>query len=128
MDARSRALRFGYRSGLEEKVARELKQSRVAFSFESLKIFYEMPSKKRRYTPDFVLANGVIVETKGRFTSEDRQKHLLIKQQHPDLDIRFVFSNPNTRIAKGSPTTYANWCDKHGFQYAKASVPKSWLR
>ena len=32
------------------------------------------------YTPDFVLPNGVIIETKGRFVAADRRKHLEIKK------------------------------------------------
>lgn len=54
-------------------------------------------------------------------------KHLHIKAEHPDLDIRFVFSNSKQRISKTSKTTYADWCLKHGFQYADKEVPKEWL-
>ncbi len=64
-----------------------------------------------------------MVETKGRFLTADRQKHILIKDQHPALDIRFVFSNPNTRISKQSKTTYAMWCETHGFLYAPKTIP-----
>jgi hypothetical protein len=85
------------------------------------------PSKARTYTPDFKLPNGIIVETKGRFVTADRQKHLLVKAQHPDLDIRFVFSNSRARISKGSPTSYAMWCDKNGFRYADKFIPQAWL-
>ena len=78
------------------------------------------------YGPAY-LSNGVIVETKGRFVTADRQKHKLIKEQHPTKDIRFVFSNPNAKIGKKSTTTYAMWCDKHGFKFAKGFIPKEWL-
>jgi hypothetical protein len=70
----------------------------------------------------------MFIETKGRFMVADRQKHILIKEQHPDLDIRFVFSNPKQRISKSSRTTYAMWCEKHGFLYAKESIPNAWLK
>jgi hypothetical protein len=85
------------------------------------------PEKKAKYTPDFLLPNGIIVETKGRFLTEDRQKHLLIQAQHPELDIRFVFSNSRARISKASSTTYAMWCEKHGFRYADKLIPQAWL-
>ena len=52
----------------------------------------------------------------------------MVQQQHPDLDIRFVFSNPLTRISKKSKTTYAMWCEKHGFQYAKGLIPEAWIQ
>lgn len=123
---RKHAIENGYRSGLEEKISAELAANGVIFTYESDKVYYTKPARQSRYLPDFVLDNGIIIETKGRFVTADRQKHLLIKEQHPDLDIRFVFSNPHTRISKQSKTTYAMWCDKHGFQYAKASVPILW--
>lgn len=120
---------LGFRSGLEERVAAELKAALGRpVDYETTTIAYEKPAKKSRYTADFRLPNGIIVETKGRFVTADRQKHLLIKQQHPDLDIRFVFSNPNARISKQSKTTYADWCIKHGFAFAKGSVPAEWLK
>lgn len=118
----------GYRSGLEERIARELDKLGIKYRYEEVKIKYTQPSKSRTYTPDFVLPNGVIVESKGRFLSSDRQKHLMIQKEHPRLDIRFVFANPNTRINKGSPTTYAMWCEKNGFLYAKGSIPLEWLK
>lgn len=120
-------IKNGWRSGLEEKIADELAAQKVAFSFESIAIPYTRPAKQCRYTPDFILPNGIIVETKGRFVTADRQKHLLIKAQHPDLDIRFVFSCSKTRLSKKSSTTYAMWCEKHGFKYADKSVPRAWL-
>lgn len=60
--------------------------------------------------------------------TQDRLKHLEIKAQHPALDIRFVFSNSNQKISKTSKTTYAAWCEKHGFMYADKSIPESWLK
>ncbi len=126
--SRLSGLKHGWRSGLEERIARELKAQKVAFSFESQIIHYTRPEKKCRYTPDFILPNGIIIETKGRFVTADRQKHLLVKAQHPELDIRFVFSNSRQRISKRSKTTYAMWCEKHGFQYADKHIPPNWLK
>lgn len=58
----------------------------------------------------------------------DRQKMLWIKEQHPHLDIRFVFTRSASPIYKGSKTTYAAWCQKHGFLFADKVVPGEWLR
>jgi hypothetical protein len=113
---------------LEERVAAELQNALGRpVPYEATTILYEKPAKKSRYTPDFTLPNTIIIETKGRFVTADRQKHLAIKAQHPHLDIRFVFSNENARIGKHSKTTYAMWCQKHGFKYATGSVPRAWL-
>jgi len=83
-----------YRSGLEKEVAAYLRDKQHRVRYEVLKIEWE-DLRYRTYTPDFVLDNGIIIETKGIFDSEDRRKHLAIKEQHPELDIRFVFSNSN---------------------------------
>jgi len=119
----------GYRSGLEDVTGNQLASKGLdpQAIYESIKIEYTKPARKAKYTPDWPLPNGIIVETKGRFTTEDRQKHVLIKSQRPDLDIRFVFSNSRTRIRKGSPTTYADWCRKHGFLFADKRIPDEWL-
>lgn len=117
----------GWRSGLEEAIASALDALGVSYLYEKLRIPFTQPVKPRHYTPDFVLPNGIIVESKGRFVTADRQKHLLVKQQHPDLDIRFVFSNSRSRISKQSLTTYAAWCVAKGFQFADKVIPRSWL-
>ncbi|WP_422023435.1 hypothetical protein [Pyruvatibacter mobilis] len=97
--------------------------------YESLKITYVKPAQKGNYKPDWPLPNGVIVETKGRFTAADRQKMVQVSKQHPHLDIRLVFySDPTrTKINKGSRTTVAAWCEKNGFRWAWGSVPEAWL-
>jgi hypothetical protein len=121
-------IKNGYRSGLERRIAEQLDTEGIEYEYESLKIPFLQPAKPRTYTPDFILPNGIIIETKGRFLTADRQKHILIKEQHPDLDIRFVFSNSKNRINKGSPTTYAMWCERYGFLYAVGFIPIQWLQ
>jgi hypothetical protein len=74
------------------------------------------------------LLNGVILEAKGVWTVEDRTKHLLIREQHPELDVRLVFQNANNKIRKGSKTTYAAWCDKKGIKWCNKVIPKSWFQ
>lgn len=117
----------GYRSGLEEDVDSTLKNAGIDGEYEQHKIEYVQPATKHKYTPDFRLPNGIFVETKGRFVTADRKKHLLIKDQHPELDIRFLFQNANNRLSKKSKTTYAQWCQKHGFLYAEKVIPAEWL-
>lgn len=117
-----------YRSGLEEKIAAQLEAAGIPVAFEQFKLKYVVPEREATYTPDFVLRNGIIVESKGIFDVEDRKKHLLIKEQHPELDIRFVFSSSRAKLYKGSKTTYAEWCEKNGFQFADKLIPVVWLK
>ncbi len=121
-----KARAMGYRSGLEVSVARQLEKAGIAFEYETTRIKYRV-DEVRSYKPDYVLPNGIIVETKGRFVAADRKKHLLIRKQHPELDIRFVFSNSKAKLSKASKTTYAAWCIKHGFLYADKEIPLEWL-
>mgnify|MGYP003114002420 CR=1 FL=1 len=122
------ARKYGYKSGLEKTVADQIKKRglRVKYEDPSSRISFTQPATDRTYTPDFVLPNGIVVETKGRFTLEDRKKHLWIQEQ-TDYDIRFVFSNSRAKIRKGSKTSYADWCDKHGFIYADKLIPEDWF-
>lgn len=124
---RAIALKQGFRSGLESTVKKSLKSRKCDAKYECLKIEWEDLSY-RTYTPDFLLPNGILIETKGRFTPTDRLKHLKIKKQHPHLDIRFVFTNSRNKLRKGSNTTYADWCTKNGFLYADKDVPEEWIK
>lgn len=121
------AIKHGYRSGLEDTLAQQLKDAKIKAEYETVKIEWE-DLMYRTYTPDFVLPNGVIVESKGRFTAEDRRKHLKIKQQHPNLDIRFVFSNSRAKLSKGAKSSYADWCNKHKYLYSDKTIPEEWLK
>jgi hypothetical protein len=121
------AKKYGFRSGLEERIAEQLDKAGVQYTYEQMKLNYIKPASKHVYTPDFVLANGIIVETKGRFLLADRQKHILVKRHNPTLDIRFVFSNSKARISKASTTTYAQWCIKNGFKFADKTIPEEWM-
>ena len=117
-----------YRSGLEERNANHVAKLGGVAEFEAYQLKYIVPSREATYNPDFVLGNGIIVETKGIFEVADRQKQLLIREQYPELDIRLVFSSSKSKIYSGSKTTYGMWCDKHGIIYADKLIPASWLK
>lgn len=117
-----------FRSGLEQSSHKLLSSWGLTVFFEAKKIAYFIPKTEHTYTPDFYIEEfDFFIETKGLFDLKDRQKHILIKQQHPELDIRFVFQNAHTRISKGSRTTYAMWCEKNGFQWAHKVPRKEWF-
>ena len=127
LSIRQQALKAGYRSGLEEETAKMLTKKKIKYTYEETKIKWE-DFKIRTYTPDFVLHNGIIVETKGRFTAADRRKHLEIKRQYgKEHDIRFVFSNSRSKLYKGAKSSYGDWCNKHNFLYADKEIPEVWL-
>ncbi len=125
--ARRMAIKYGYRSGLEHQLSLYLDEHKVKYDYENIKIEWE-DLAYRTYTPDFILYNGIIIETKGRFLAADRRKHIAIKKQHPKLDIRFVFTNSKAKLSKGAKSSYADWCIKHGFRYYDRIIPEDWLK
>jgi len=122
-----RHARSAYRSGLEATIAAMLAAAKVPAQFEPFKIPFVQPEKQRTYTPDFLLPNHILIETKGMLTLADRQKHEFIQAQRPELDIRFVFQNAKGKLSKGSKTTYAMWAEKKGFKWAHKTIPDEWL-
>lgn len=119
--------RHKFRSEFELRVARKLAENGRDFEYETQKIQFQ--PKIKNYTPDFWFPEyGFYVETKGKFDSADRSKHLLIKKQNPDVDIRFVFQRARNKIRKNSKTTYAMWCERHKFLWAEGSIPEEWFK
>lgn len=115
-----------FRSGFEKTVY-ERAFGELAFEPADALIYYTKPARKSRYIPDFVLANGVIVETKGRLTQPDRAKMLNVVRDNPDLDIRFVFQRAGNRITRSKNSlTYWQWAEKHGFPWAQGTIPEEW--
>jgi hypothetical protein len=126
LSSRDVGLEYGFRSGLEEDISSQLRRASHPVVFEDFSIPYRV-EKNCSYTPDFLLPNGIIIESKGRFVTADRQKHLMIQKQHPALDIRFVFSRSKSRISKTSRTSYGMWCEQKCFRYADKIIPSAWL-
>ena len=118
-----------FRSKSEEKIYNLLKEKNIPCEYEKGKIEYEW-SENKTYVPDFfLLENGIILEVKARFKLEDRKKHLFIRKQKPELDIRFIFDNPKAELYKGGKMTNGSWCDKYKFKYSslREGVPEEWI-
>ena len=121
------AKKYGFKSGLEETISQQIESQGIKVEYETEKVSYIIPASTHTYSPDFKLPNGIRVETKGRFVAADRKKHLLVKEQNPNMDIRFVFSNSKNKITKKSKTTYGDWCEKNGYKYADKIIPNEWF-
>jgi hypothetical protein len=139
---RAKARAAGFRSDFERRVAANLDAVGCDYDFECKGELVEWVLEKT-YLPDFILPNGIIIETKGRMDGDDRTKHLCIREQYPEKDIRFLFQRDNPLTNKrrrkkatllnkdGTPRkvqTYSSWCEKNGFLYAIGTVvPQSWI-
>jgi hypothetical protein len=111
-----------YRSRFEARVHK----AAPAAEYETVKVRFVQPAKARTYTPDFKLPSGVLVESKGRFTTADRQKMVWVRDQNPDLDIRILFMNARVPIRKGSKTSYGDWASANGFEWSEGTIPADW--
>jgi hypothetical protein len=118
----------GYRSTLEVKVAKQLQDEGVTFAYESLRVPYTLPAAEKHYCPDFPIpGTNILIEAKGRFDADDRKKLALVKEQHPEWDLRLVFENARGKINPSSKTTLAEWADKHGFKWSQKTIPPGWI-
>jgi hypothetical protein len=134
--ARRAAKAVGLRSGFELSVAEQLDKLGVEYTYESETYPWQEKIARakcgdcggaafapRKYTPDFFLSNGVVIEAKGRFTVQDRKIALAMREQ--GIEIRYVFQFDN-RLSKKSDTRYSDWCDKYDLWWAVKEVPKEW--
>ena len=117
------------RSTLEERVQQNLNARGVAYEYEPCKLPYVV---ERNYIPDLKI-NDMYIEVKGYFRQDAQRKMRSMKEQHPDLDIRFLFQRNKSTIqgAKkrkdGTKMTCAEWAKRHGFIYAEEIIPDEWL-
>lgn len=132
------------RSGYEYQIRDNLHEQGIEFGYESEVLEYTsrvrstccdkcgscQVSKKRKYTPDFIIpryydqCRTLYVEAKGRLSSTDRSKMRDVKRSHPLKDIRFLFQ----KRSKKEMDIVAAWCVKNDFEYAFGTeVPDDWL-
>jgi len=115
-----------FRSKFEKAVYEHAKKHKRKVEYEPScpSIYYTTTA---RYIPDFALPNGVLIESKGYFSSRDRRKMLQVARDNPELDIRFVFQRANNRLTKSpNSMTYAQWAERHGFKWSEHSIPEDW--
>jgi hypothetical protein len=130
------------RSKFEEKIAAQLEAADKGWVYEHYKFDYykrvrsgsckQCTSKdvvqKHIYTPDFfVIEKGFFIETKGIFSPTDRQKMILMKEQHPGIEIRLVFQQDALIQHKKKSTRYTAWAADHDYMSAVGGIPVLWL-
>lgn len=85
---------------------------------------------KHEYTPDFVVTrkdgSKIYLEVKGWLRYEDQRKMRAVKEDNPDLDIRFYF--PKDQKVHLSKMLNSEWCKKHGFPCYIGKISKRWFQ
>ncbi len=103
-----------YRSKFEQTVGEYLGPTAI---HEPERIPFVQPSKQRYYIPDFKVGETTYIESKGKWDASDRQKHVWLREQHPDKRIILVFQNAKVRLSKRSKTTYGEWATKNNLEW-----------
>ena len=120
----------------EVRFAKQCDASGVKWEYEPEGI--EWFVKPRIYTPDFRIhrkdGTTFLVEYKGFLWQEDKTKMKAVREQYPDLDIRFVFADArkpvhNAKTRKnGTKQSHSEWAEANGFLWAEGFIPSTWLR
>lgn len=109
------------RSKFEDKCAEVLEP--VGFAYEPFKFEYTIV---KSYTPDFVYFDRYtqkrfLVEAKGWFRPEDRQKYLAIHRWLDENTVAdylvFLLQYPDKKCSKHNKITMSQWCDKYGIRW-----------
>lgn len=83
--------------------------------------------ERRRYTPDFFLPNGIVIEAKGKFTPKMRKKILAVVESNPDKDLRLLFMRDNW-LTSAKKKKYTDWCTYHNIKSAVGDkIPEDWI-
>lgn len=113
--------------------AQRCDESGIPWLYESEKFQWAPPFRK--YTPDFSFskkAGGKMhIENKGYLRTQDITKMRNVRKQHPDLDIRFVFSKADKPLGPvrkdGTRQTHGGWAAANGYPYAEKFLPDEWI-
>ncbi len=136
----------GHLSKGEDIGVAHLKDSDIEHVYEKIKIPYTVPESKHYYLTDVAVGPlgdipkpiniheivighiTYLLEFKGYpFTGADRKKYILVRDQNPEIDLRFVFHNAHRQMNKKYKTTYGQWATKHNFKWAHQVIPQEWL-
>lgn len=114
-----------YKSGLEREFAALANNQGLKFEYEPTSFPYSRPS---HYIPDWKIAENVYIETKGWLAPFQRANLIAFKEQYPQVRILLLFGNADNRLNARSKTTYAQWAERHGFEWAdfRDGIPAQW--
>jgi len=121
-----------YRSGLEQRL---FEGPLKGVPYES-KTFKYTAVEERKYTPDGVLSEDVLIEVKGRFrTRAEARKYLHFQKCYPEKYIIFVLHSRNvalpgakTRKKDGKRKTHEDWLEENGFLYCYEDTVEVFLK
>jgi hypothetical protein len=130
------ASNLGFRSVFELDVSKALTSKNVIWEYEPKEktLGYTIVTKKasvscvncghnaysttHNYLPDFYLPKwDIYLEAKGYFRQGAADRKKLEALVADGYKIVVLFQSPNTKLSKGSKTTYVDWADKKGIKW-----------
>lgn len=117
-----------YRSRYEGRFYDQVVAQGMSLAYEKDVLAFVTRPEKRRYIPDWTVAPGWFIETKGKLDPRDRKKLLYVKEQHPTARILIVFQRSEIPIYKGSPTSHGQWATKAGYEWCDIKDSEVWIR
>lgn len=108
-----------YRSPEEERLAQHMEKAGLRFTYEERKLRYTHLTKTT-YKTDFEVATPigpVLVEVKGFWTHQNRQKVRQVLKSYPEINLVMAFIKPTNKISAQSKTTYAMFCEKNNIPW-----------
>jgi len=130
------------RNTWEKTIEQQLIKLGVPYKYEPYKLSVTVPSRrsnlyctcgntslieKQTYLPDFIVNKEIIIEAKGRWSTESRHKMKAVNEQCKDYKLYMVFMRDNV-LRKGSKTKYTDWCKENNIEYSIGQVDKEWFK
>lgn len=118
---------MAFKSKFEQAVSKVLGKRA---KYEPDKLSFTQPAVERTYIPDWKIGETTYIETKGKLDLETRKKMVWVKEQYPHYTFYLLFQNAFNRINKRSNTTYADWAERNGFEWAHwpNGIPEEWFK
>jgi hypothetical protein len=124
--ARTYAAKAGMKSMGEVYCTADMNRRKIKCKYENEKLDYSIEST---YTPDWTLANDVLVEYKGKMTDQTRTKLLAVKRCNPDRRVCIVFERATNKLSsRPNSWRYWEWAEKNGFEWSESVVKKEWCK
>ena len=112
-----------------EEIETQLKVHRLEYELNNKdnSIEYINCKKTKVFVPRFVMSDGMIVESVSYLLKQDCRKYLLLREQYPNLDIRFIFESADKYVSGGDGLTLAEWAASNKFHWANKLFPLEWM-
>lgn len=99
----------GFRSAWEANIARLLTYNNIEWSYETKSYRIEGKTKGSYYFPDFFLKNNILLEVKGFWDNDSRQKVMLFSEQYPDYRLMLIDSDIYFDLDNEYKAIIPNW-------------------